>query len=373
MRTITEDELKNEYSIYKNLTPEKEYKTYLALKERSCGGIFPVILKEMDEKRSSVYNVLACLWNPFVASTYDVIEIKNYSDQKPIKYIAVTEYVYAYGCADEESISLSRFVLKNGPLKEKTALYICMQLCDGLKEFHEKGFVHRDIKPDNIMIYRYDTEWPEIKIVDFGGSKQVNQDSISDTTIIGTLGYQAPESISSVTTDKADIYSIGCVLNFMLTGQDPGISRYKGNHYIVSIIEKATSDDPYNRYKSVASMQKQLKHEFGVRAIDRNPVLRILPGFRTNTLWKEIVAVISYNFMITLTAFQWDEYGFLNMIESVLFYFAVPLIMGFNMGNLLRFFPDRIRKNTNLFFLIRTVTIVVCIFIPSAVDYYRRY
>lgn len=364
MRTITEDELKNEYSIYKNLTPEKEYKTYLALKERSCGGIFPVILKEMDEKRSSIYNVLACLWNPFVASTYDVIEIKNYSDQKPIKYIAVTEYVYAYGCADEESMSLSRFVLKNGPLKEKTALYICMQLCDGLKEFHEKGFVHRDIKPDNIMIYRYDTEWPEIKIVDFGGSKQVNQDSISDTTIIGTLGYQAPESISSLTTDKADIYSIGCVLNFMLTGQDPGISCYKGNHYIVSIIENATNDDPYSRYKSVTAMQKQVKHQFGVRAIDRIPFLREIPGFRTNTLWKKIFAIIVYYFMILFVSMQLDENGFLSMIIYLLFYLVIPLIMGFNMGNLLRFFPDRIRKNTSLFITIRAVTLFICIFIP---------
>lgn len=61
MRTITEDELKNEYSIYKNLTPEKEYKTYLALKERSDGGIFPVVLKEMDQKRAYIYKVLSCL------------------------------------------------------------------------------------------------------------------------------------------------------------------------------------------------------------------------------------------------------------------------------------------------------------------------
>ena len=88
-------------------------------------------------------------------------------------------------------------------------------------------------------------------------------------------------------------------IDYLLTGQDPGISRYQGNHYIVSIIERAISADPYSRFASVTAMKKQMEHEFGARLIDRIPLLRTVPGFRTHTLWKEIIAGLSYSTVLT--------------------------------------------------------------------------
>lgn len=299
MRTITEKEFSKEYLIYKNLTPGKDDKTYIAMRENSEGVPFAVILKELSEKRVSVYQELCNMWNPYAANTYEILKVINPDNQHCKRYIAVTEYVMADGCADAESLSLTEFVQRNGRLSEKTALYIAIQICEGLKEFHKKGLVHRDIKPDNIMICQYDVSLPKIKIVDFGGGKRINPDHLSETTVVGTLGYQAPESLSSGTTNRSDIYSIGCLLNYLLTGQDPGISRYQGNHYIVSIIERAISADPYSRFASVTAMKKQMEHEFGARLIDRIPLLRTVPGFRTHTLWKEIIAGLSYSTVLT--------------------------------------------------------------------------
>ena len=368
MRTITEEAFSDEYTIYKNLTPEKRYKTYIALKENSEGILFAVILKEMNKKRVSVYQKLCHMWNPYVASTYEIFKVNNNNDKKKNRYVAVTEYVCAVGFADTETLSLAQFVQRNGRLQERTALSICIQICEGLKEFHKKGLVHRDIKPENIMISEYDILLPKIKIVDFGGGKRINPAHLSDTTVVGTLGYQAPESISSGTTNRSDIYSIGCLLNYMLTGQEPGISRYQGNHYIVSMIEKAISTDPYNRYASVTAMKKQMEHEFGTRLIDRIPILRTIPGFRTHTLWKEIIAGLSYSSMILLFLLAFNMFGVLGVVDIFLFYILIPMVIGLNWGNLLRFFPESIRKNRSMFFLVRTIIILTAIFAPMFVD-----
>lgn len=369
MRNITEEELVSEYLIYKDLTPNKQYKTYIAMKERSNGGLFTVILKEMDEKRAAVYQALSKMWNPFVAATYEIFYVTNSSDSSRNRYIAVTEYIYANNSSNEESLSLSRLIRKYGPLNEKAALSVCIQICEGLAEFHKNGFVHRDIKPDNIMISHYDLNNPKIKIIDFGGAKHINEYRHSDTTVIGTLGYQAPESLSSFTTSQADIYSIGCLLNFMLAGQEPGLIRYKGNHYIVAIIEKSTNEDPSHRYSTVMAMQKELEHEMGIYPFDQTPFFRALPGYRTHTLWKETIAGFSYASFIYICVVAYDMFDLIGLAEILFFYIIIPLIVIFNMGNLLRFFPENIRRNNRMFFTIRTAITLGAIFGPIVVDY----
>ena len=218
------------------------------------------------------------------------------------------------------------------------------------------------------MISEYDPHFPKIKIVDFGGGKQINPAHLSDTTVIGTLGFQAPESVSSGTTNRSDIYSIGCLLHFMLTGQEPGLNRYQGNHYLVSIIEKAISTDPYNRYASVTAMKKQMEHEFGARWIDRIPLLRTVPGFRTHTLWKEIIAGIIYSSLILIFHITLDMFGVLGVFDLFTFYIVIPLVIGFNWGNLLRFFPESLRNNRSMFFLARTLIILASVLAPMFVD-----
>lgn len=370
MRNLTSEELNAEYLIYKVLTPNRHYKTYLAMKEDSHGTPYFVILKEMDQQRASIYHELSGMWNPYIANVYEVLSITNPDSGQPAYYVAITEYIYAKAYSQEECLSLTQFIQKNHTLSKSAALSICIQLCEGLKEFHKKGFVHRDLKPDNIMISQYDILHPQIKIIDFGGAKEVNLTKPMDTTVIGTLGYQPPESISSFTTQQADIYSIGCILNFMLTGQEPGVKMYKNDHYIVSIIEKATYEYAPHRYPNVTIMQKSLEHEMQVKQLDKIPLLRSLPGFRTHTFWKEIIAILSYISMIFLAEICLKSFGFWGFAEIFCFYIIIPLIVIFNMGNLLRFFPKTLRRNYHLFFMIRITIFLACMFLPILYDNY---
>ena len=360
MRTLTEQEFQNEFLVHKELSRGKKYRTYTAMKE--CPGDAPktFVLKEMDEKHDAVYESLSEMWSPYTAEIYEVIKVGD-------RFAAVTQYVCADGC-DKETLTLSEYVGRFGALDKKTALSVCVQLCEGLAQFHKKGFVHRDLKPDNIMISKYDSKAPQIKIVDLGGAKAVNIGDVSDMTVVGTLGYQAPETISSSATNRSDIYSVGCILSFMLTGQEPGVKRYSGDHYVAAIIEKATNDDPSHRYKDAESMENALRHELGAHLIDRIPFLRALPGFRTHTLWKELAAAFSYISMIYIAVVCFDRFGVGGLIEIFVFYITVPLIVVFNMGDLLRFVPRSIRRNNRRFMLLRTAAMMFSTFAPIIVD-----
>ena len=360
MRTLTEQEFQDEFLIHKELSPGRQYRTFTAMIGRPDDTPITVVLKEMNEKRAAVYEALCAMWNPYIAETYEVIKVDD-------RYIAVMEYVYAVG-REKETLTLSEYVSRHGTLDKKAALSVCVQICEGLEEFHKQGFVHRDLKPDNIMISDCTGDIPKIKIVDFGGAKAVDMRNIPDTTVVGTLGYQAPETISSNATNRSDIYSIGCILSSLLTGKEPGLAHYSGDHYITAIIEKATNEDPSHRYADVTVLKKALTHELGVHIIDRIPVLRALPGFRTHTLWKELTAAFSYISMIFFAVAALDKFGISGFIEIFLFYIIVPLIVIFNMGDLLRFVPKSIRRNNRRFMVFKVAAVLFSTFAPIIVD-----
>ena len=360
MTTLTEQEFRSKFLIHKELNSGKQYKTFTAMLDHPDDTPLTVVLKEMNEKRAAVYEALCKMWNPYIAETYEVIKVDE-------RYIAVTEYVCANG-SEKETLTLSEYVSRHGTLDKKAALSVCIQICEGLEVFHKTGFVHRDLKPDNIMISDCADDIPKIKIVDFGGAKAVDTRNIPDTTVVGTLGYQAPETISSNATNRSDIYSIGCILSFLLTGKEPGLAHYSGDHYIAAIIEKATNEDASHRYADVTALRKLLQHELGVHLIDRIPVLRALPGFRTHTLWKELTAAFSYISMIFFAVAALDKFGISGFIEFFLFYIIVPLIVIFNMGDLLRFVPKSIRQNNRQFMIFKVTAVLFSAFAPIIVD-----
>lgn len=166
-----------------------------------------------------------------------------------------------------------------------------------------------------------------------------------------------PESLSIRTTGTADVYSIGCVLNYMLTGQEPGVLQYKGNHYIERIIEKSTNEDPAHRYHSVDTLCKDIDHEMRIHPIDNIPFIRAVPGFRSHTFWKEIIAGLAYLSMPLIGVITFNLFEIMGIFEIFFFYIIVPLIVIFNMGNLLRFIPQNIRTNNLMMILFRTVSI----------------
>lgn len=147
---------------------------------------------------------IAMLSHPNIVKVHDV----SFGDL--IQYI-VMEYI--------EGITLKEFIEQQGSLRWKDAVHFTIQILKGLQHAHDKGIVHRDVKPQNIMVLPDGT----IKVTDFGIARFARSDqrTITDKAI-GSVHYISPEQARGEKTDeKADIYSVGVMLYEMLTGKLP--------------------------------------------------------------------------------------------------------------------------------------------------------
>ena len=147
---------------------------------------------------------IAVLSHPNIVKVYDV----SFGDL--IQYI-VMEYI--------DGITLKEFIERQGSLRWKDAVYFTIQILKGLQHAHDKGIVHRDVKPQNIMVLSDGT----IKVADFGIARFARNEQRTITEkAIGSVHYISPEQARGEKTDeKADIYSVGVMLYEMLTGQLP--------------------------------------------------------------------------------------------------------------------------------------------------------
>ena len=144
------------------------------------------------------------------------------------------------------------FLLECGPLTADQAGQIAIHLCRALEVLHGFGAVHRDIKPENIILRGSDAV-----LIDFDVSRIQKTENVTDTRIMGTTGYAAPEQYGFSQTDqRTDIYSLGILLNEMLTGQHP--TRQAAIGKLAPIIEKCTQLDPNKRYADVWDLKERL-------------------------------------------------------------------------------------------------------------------
>lgn len=144
------------------------------------------------------------------------------------------------------------YLLEGALFSPDEARKITLQLCNALWVLHTLRAVHRDIKPENVIV-----RGSEAVLIDFDASRIFKSDTTQDTQIWGTTGYAAPEQYGiSQTDERADIYSLGVLLNIMLTGKHP--SRELAHGRLGHIVQKCTMVNPKKRYKSVLYLMEML-------------------------------------------------------------------------------------------------------------------
>jgi serine/threonine-protein kinase len=188
-----------------------------------------------------------------------------------------------------EGMDLETLVRQKGPLPAGRIVHFLRQVCDSLEEAHATGLVHRDIKPANIHVGRVGLREDFVKVLDFGLVKETANVNIGDSlsTIpgqmaLGTPGYMAPEMALGERIDgRADIYALGCVAYFLLTGalvfeaettfqmiakhlQSPPIPPSQRTDKPVSpelerLILKCLAKDPIERPQSAAQLAQALE------------------------------------------------------------------------------------------------------------------
>ncbi|MDY2628560.1 MAG: Stk1 family PASTA domain-containing Ser/Thr kinase [Lachnospiraceae bacterium] len=144
----------------------------------------------------------ASIQNPYVVNVYDV------GVENDINYI-VMELA--------EGITLKEYIQKKGKLEIIESINIAMQIVNGIREAHAHGIIHRDIKPQNVMV----SSDGRIKVMDFGIAKAVTAQTITANTV-GSVHYISPEQArGSACDERCDIYSIGITMYEMITGRVP--------------------------------------------------------------------------------------------------------------------------------------------------------
>lgn len=272
------------------------------------------------KKILKVYNksVYEELYNNPVEGTPRIIAFQENDDKTELTLIE--EYVS--GTPLQSKIENSEITLND--------IYQYMNdLCSIFEKLHAMNppIIHRDVKPSNIII----TSYNRAMLLDFNAAKNLGNDTKSrDTVLLGTQGYAAPEQYGfGESSQQTDIYSLGIVLKEMAAA-----SKDSSEH-LNDIISKATELDKNSRYKSVTELKNSI---LSIQDPNYNKVppkldwsRLALPGFRTKTPWKMIVASIGYAFIFTLVFFT-DIQPY-NLITTILFdLFAFSEFMAIILG-----------------------------------------
>lgn len=223
----------------------------------------------------------ACISHPNVVGVFDVDRT-----ERGLPYL-VCEYL--------QGIDLADHLKKVGKLELGTALHIARQLCRGLAAAHERGVIHRDLKPQNVFLVGDFSAGvpaePFVKILDFGLSKFADADDNQLTktgVIMGTPSFMPPEqALGQRATHLADIYGVGAILYTMLTGRSPfdeetpqstvlavmanDPARPRSLEPSISeqaelVIERAMAKNPAERYASAPALEQaleKLQHDSG--------------------------------------------------------------------------------------------------------------
>src|SRR6266568_2205805 len=253
------------------------YKTW----DHHVGRIVAIkVLRSLDKNDSRAVErfrrearAAAALAHPNAVTIYDFVEEQG-------QYFLVMEYIHGP--------TLKELIRQRGPLYARETLEIAAQVCSVLQVAHARGFIHRDIKPQNIMLVE-DSEssstisngiW--VKLTDFGIVRVAEEAGLTNSGIVlGTADYLSPEQArGDPLTASSDLYSLGVVMFEMLTGRPPFVGptavsiamqhasanppplRQFNPHVppaVEQVVNRALQKEPEDRFTSAAEMQQVLR------------------------------------------------------------------------------------------------------------------
>lgn len=283
------------------------------------------VKKFVNNSLREIYIKLKNIDCEYLPKIYDIIEYDG-------NCLIVEEYI--------KGRSIEEIIAEKGQIDKITACKYSVDIAEVLEEVHNNGIIHRDISPDNVII----DENNRARLLDFGISRVGNKKKNFDTTILGTAGFASPEQFGFAQTDvRSDIYSIGVLLNYMLTGHIVQMGVYNIEP-LKSIIIKSTNIQPNLRYNSIDEFKKEVEILYSNKRLKNNNKkfdfknidlgLNPIPGFRTGKTYKKVIAVFFYVFFFIWVFSISMEYGFsLNALIFDCYYVLVYLIPIWWFGN----------------------------------------
>lgn len=215
------------------------------------------------------------LSHPNIVNIYDV------GEEDQILYM-VMEYV--------EGMTLKEYIQQFGPVEVPLALDIMKQISSAIAQAHENGIIHRDIKPQNILIDRFG----QAKVTDFGIAMALSATALTQTnSILGSVHYLSPEQArGGMATKKSDVYSLGIVLFELLTGKlpfsgqspvsialkhlqndTPSVKEINPDipQSVENIVLQATAKNPFYRYADVYQFEAALETALSPEKLNEEP------------------------------------------------------------------------------------------------------
>jgi len=208
----------------------------------------------------------------------NIISVHDFGVSEDNQPYMVMDYV--------EGTTLSDYIKKEGALEPEFAVNLAMQICDGLSHAHSHNVLHRDLKPNNVMLVPLAAGEHHLRVLDFGLAKLFAEDEQADHLTktgetVGTPAYMAPEQVmGKKLSPRSDIYSLGCLMYHCLTGfvpfggatkmetmlkqlndAPPPFSEYDidVSERLEELVMQILSKDPAGRPESMAQVKEQLK------------------------------------------------------------------------------------------------------------------
>lgn len=343
-------------SYYKTIaTLNKEHNIFL-VQHQETGKIY--VKKILNIYNIDIYQQMK--ENP-IPGTPRIIELYEENHQLTV----IEHYVSGNSLAE---------IMECGLLKQDTLYHYILELCRILEKMHSSTppVVHRDIKPSNIII----TEYNHVILLDFNAAKYYTESTSTDTILLGTQGYAAPEQYGSGSSSpRTDIYGLGILMKELASCVE------QPSPELMEIILKCIRLNPEERFQSVTEIRKNLENMLNISTTENTAKVSLCsylpPGYRSLNFLKMLIATSFYAMLFCLCCtlkFEdvsgialWIERGF-----SLLVFLSVIFIC-FNYLDIQRFFPMCKHQNRLIRYLgifLQCIITVFCLLLLMCIVLY---